>query len=321
MNRLLKEFGAMMHRFFARSPLLARAYFRLLPGISRWLPRKQRQQLRNSIQSVRWPAINFRPRTVALGRSTKIRLRPHFSEFDFEAVLGSHFDYEREVFEFIEERIRHYDTILDIGANVGVFTTFVAMNARARAHHLKIYAFEPSPIAFNRLTENLALNDLSDVQTFNCAVTDQTGFVDFFEPEGHITNGSLCREFAARFSPQVHCQKTLVVDGRAIEHLLAGSNRLLIKMDVEGAEPRVLRGLEQIIREWSPDLLIEVLAPVVDELNRIKFLRDCGYRLFHLKTEGPLERKHFQSDESRDYFLSAAPTAQRAVISSKAAAA
>jgi len=302
-NRLLKAFGAALHRALAKSRIAAQIYFTLLPAFSQWLPRKTRQQLRNSIHMVPWPSITLRPRTVILGRSTKVRLRPHFDEFDFEVLLGRHLDYERELFEFIEPRVGDYNVVIEIGANVGVFTTFVGATARAQSHALRVFAFEPGRAAYARLIENLQLNGLNDVRTFNCAVGRETDFADFFEPVGHITNGSLSREFALQFSEDVRCIRTLVIDAQLLDELIADSDRVLIKMDVEGAEPMIVRALERMFRRVSPDLLIEVLPSTASELNRTTFLQEFGYRLLHLATGGPVERDQFSAGAGRDYFL------------------
>src|SRR5436853_2547835 len=100
--------------------------------------------------------------------------------------------------------------MIEIGANVGVFSAFVGATAHAQSHALRVFAFEPGRAAYARLIENLQLNRLNDVQTFNCAVGHETGFADFFEPVGHLTNGSLSREFASQFNEDVRCTRTLV---------------------------------------------------------------------------------------------------------------
>jgi len=246
-----------------------------------------------------------------LGRSTKVRLRPHFDEFDFEVLLGRHLDYERELFEFIEPRIHDYNVMIEIGANVGVFSAFVGATAHAQSHALSVFAFEPGRTAYARLIENLQLNGLDDVQTFNCAVGCETGFADFFEPVGHITNGSLSREFALQFNEDVRCVRTLVVNGKLLDEIATDSDRILIKMDVEGAEPMILRTLEPMLRRLSPDLLIEILPPTASELNRTTFLQECGYRLWHLTTDGPVEREQFSAGAGRDYFLTRVPLHQQ----------
>jgi FkbM family methyltransferase len=60
------------------------------------------------------------------------------------------------------------NVVLDIGANVGVFTLFAARKTRHA-----VYAFEPSPQTFETLTRNIAANNLRNIVPCNCAVSDK----------------------------------------------------------------------------------------------------------------------------------------------------
>jgi hypothetical protein len=98
----------------------------------------------------------------------------------------------------------------------------------------------------------------------------------------------------------------LLIDADLLNEFVTDSDRVLIKIDIEGAEPMILRALERLVRRVSPDLLIEVLPATAFELNRATFLQECGYRLLHLTTDGPVERTELTASQWRDYFLSSA---------------
>lgn len=299
----IKVLGGAFHRAVARSRPISATYFKLLPFVVKRLPNTMRQQIRNSIFSVHWAPVTLPVQTICVGNGTRIRLRPHLQEFDFEALLSDRLGYEPELFAFIEKRIGNYDVAIEIGANVGVFTVFISVAAKLHSHPLKVYAFEPSRRAYARLLENIDLNGLTHLDAFNCAVSDLTGFVDFFEPEGHFTNGSLDEEFASQFSAHIQRRRIFAVNGELVDALVSSKDRLLLKIDVEGAEPKVLNTLEPLMRRVRPDLVVEVLAPVADDLNRIRWLKELGYQFFHLTPYGPVERDQFEAFESRDYFL------------------
>jgi hypothetical protein len=93
------------------------------------------------------------------------------------------------------------------------------------------------------------------------------------------------------------------IGGPEIQRLCGYSKRLLLKIDVEGAEPTVVKALRSLIVAGLPDIVIEVLPEVVDALNQM----DCFdlYRLFHLTPNGPIEKDAFASDSDcgRDYAL------------------
>src|SRR5262249_49233598 len=218
------------------SDATARIYFGLLPHVSRRLGLTNQQRLRNSINSANWAEIGLQPRNVILGNETTVTLYPHFYEFDLEAALARHLTYEHEVFAFLETQMSKYHAVIEIGANVGVFTVFFARWLGKRG---KVFAFEPSRTAYERLLQNLAANAAGNAVVFNCAVGKQTGFFPFFEPERHLTNGSFDADFARQFNSTLKNHPALVVDGSLLEQLIAPGPPVLLKIDAEGSESDV----------------------------------------------------------------------------------
>ena len=78
---------------------------------------------------------------------------------------------------------------------------------------------------------------------------------------------------------------------------------VLVKIDAEGAEPEVLKSMAALIVQHRPDLLIEVLSTTETSLNKLRFLLNGGYELFHIRPEGLIRRDWFVADEHRDYAL------------------
>ncbi len=146
------------------------------------------------------------------------------------------------------------------------------------------------------------LNGFTDVQIFNCAVGDHTGFATFFEPQGHLTNGSLSQTFAAYFSPTVETTTVQVVSGEMAVGLLPETGRILIKIDVEGAETQVLSSLKGFLVERRPTLLIEVLSLQEEVLNSLTFLRNF-YTLYSITDHGLVMQEQFVAGPFRDYLL------------------
>lgn len=66
--------------------------------------------------------------------------------------------------------------IIDIGANVGYFSLFISQKYPIA----KIYSFEPFPATYERLQENLKLNTVSNVKTYQLAVSDKKGTAEFY---------------------------------------------------------------------------------------------------------------------------------------------
>src|SRR5689334_16227425 len=169
--RAAHQLGLDLHRLLARHPRAAERWFNALSVLRHAPPTILRQRLSNSVAAVRWPELRVAPQRVRLGSTTtSIVVRPHPGEPDFAALMSRTLAYEPEVFEWLEARLGQYDTVVEIGANVGLFTAFMAARKRhAGWNRPRILSFEPSRTAFARLLDNLALNDV-DVEAFNCAV-------------------------------------------------------------------------------------------------------------------------------------------------------
>ncbi|HEX8070883.1 MAG TPA: FkbM family methyltransferase [Pyrinomonadaceae bacterium] len=138
---------------------------------------------------------------------------------------------------------------VDVGANIG-YTTLVA--ARAVGETGQVYAFEPSPRAFQSLARNVRLNDLGWVQLEQAACGEQAA-----EQVLHVSSWSdeYCSlgEDDVLFDQTVPCKVV-----RLDEYLNERGGRVdAVKIDVEGAEWQVLRGLTEMLTPPLPLLVVE----------------------------------------------------------------
>ena len=300
-----KRVAAAIHAVIGKSRTATRWYFALLGSALRSLPEcKMKRQILNSILSAQWVECDLPPRRVRLGTQTSVLLYPHFYEIDFEILVSRNPLYEKEVFSVLETRLANYDAVVEIGANVGLFSLFFAKTLeRLGKADSRVFVFEPSRTAYLRLLQNLKLNSVRNVDAFNCAVGAQTGFTDFFEPDGHLTNGSLLADFALKFSSSVQVTRALVLQAELLASLPSRGDRLLIKIDVEGAECQVLAGLGRMIIDNKPDIILEVLPMYQDALNGLGFLREAGYQFFNITDRGLVGCPRFAATHFRDWLL------------------
>jgi FkbM family methyltransferase len=123
--------------------------------------------------------------------------------------------------------------ILDCGANIGMASLYFKwLYPKSR-----VIAFEPDPTTFNLLQKNLSGNRL-DVETHNCALWDADGDLEFFIDSTHP--GSLLMST----DPSRSIAESIKVPARKLSDFIEGPVDFL-KLDVEGAEHRVLKDLAQ----------------------------------------------------------------------------
>lgn len=151
---------------------------------------------------------------------------------------------------------------LDIGANVGYFS--IAIGNRLKRGG-KVFAVEPHPVLTNLLERSIQLNSLETVvQVLQCAVSDQEGTLNLFYPDDHLGKGSSSRnvdEQGQTLSVQSHRLDTLLSQDLVVD---------LIKIDVEGHELNVLRGMQEILnRSPNVKILFEKLESATAETDEI----------------------------------------------------
>ena len=148
-------------------------------------------------------------------------------------------------------------TVVDVGANVGIYTLIAA---RAVAPAGKVYSFEPTPRTFAILTDNIQVNGLLEsglIDRRQAAVSDRRGtarLAVYRDNNGHNTL------FAGGTGPEFVDVETVSLDDA-----LAGVTRVdLIKIDAEGAEALIWNGMSRTLRqnpavkvfmEFAPSLL------------------------------------------------------------------
>jgi FkbM family methyltransferase len=171
---------------------------------------------------------------------------------------GGHFE-QREL-DFVARYAQPSMTAIDVGSNIGVFA---AVLARGVAPTGRVHAFEPFAASRSRLARTLQLNDLNDVVVNDVAVADVVGTaaLSAYGPgfESWATLAPRTVELKGgplRASAQTEVATTTLdryCSDWGIEHVD------ILKVDVEGAEMRVLEGAAGLLRDGAVDLvLIEV---------------------------------------------------------------
>ena len=226
---------------------------------------------------------------------------------DLEIVHLNQYETEylyREIFEdecYLKHGIslQDGDTVIDIGANIGLFSLF----AMSRCRDLKIYAFEPAPVLYELLKANSQAYG-SNVHAVNAGVSDRskTSMLTFYEKSSvfsgfhadEIADGKAIRAIvrsmlksetsaenkdldtyvdeltADRLSRKTYeCQLTSISEIIREQHL---EKIDLLKIDAEKSELEIINGIEDCDWPKIAQIVIEIHDPTGATVKRIEDL-------------------------------------------------
>jgi FkbM family methyltransferase len=182
--------------------------------------------------------------------------------------------------KYFAEQIKPGDTVIDIGANLGYYTLLAGDLVTATG---RVVAVEPNPLVFELLSKSVGVNGYLDrTQLHNIALTaaGQTRTKKLFVPKNEPKNGTLLPDDANIEAHQAKGEVLTIELG----HLRPEDFERVdfIKIDVEGAELEVLRGLLPIIERFRPRIVCEVnffrgykfedVQTILGETGDLKFL-------------------------------------------------
>lgn len=151
--------------------------------------------------------------------------------------------------------------IIDVGANTGVYSLISASSNKVST----IFAFEPHPVFYQSLCNNIALNHFSErIKPIQIALSDAHG------------NASIA-DYAC-LGGQI-CANTTTLDLYCEQNGLGPVD--LIKVDIEGMETAFFRGAIQTIRKYRPTIIVEILDGDFPATLQ-SFLKDLGYTFFQI---------------------------------------
>lgn len=154
--------------------------------------------------------------------------------------------FESETLKRYSELIKKGDTILDIGANVGVFSL---LGSKIVGETGKIYAFEPSKNTFDALSENIQLNNIKNIYPQRLALSNTEGVIYL----GTVENDAL--NFIDKNNVTGEAVDMLPLDKWLTINNLSKVN--FIKIDIEGAELLCFKGATEMLKNTPPIIIME----------------------------------------------------------------
>jgi FkbM family methyltransferase len=169
-------------------------------------------------------------------------------------------------------------TFVDVGANVGMVSLLLADKFQ------NAWLFEPNPVAAARARANLLLNGLN-FAVHEIALSDQNGSVAF-ENSGGVNS---CNRTVDGFTSSA---PVVTVPSTTFDTFLNASADsappvAAVKIDVEGHENAVLRGMIQFLRVRRPRLVMFEYLRRTNIVETFRIFSDAAYRIFELSPHGP----------------------------------
>ncbi len=200
-------------------------------------------------------------------------------------IRAGRFDLDGNEEAVLEALLRPGDWVLDIGANVGQYAVICS---RIVGPAGRVIAVEPVPEAFALLASNCQALPVQNVTLLNLAASDRNGVRGMSIP---IADSGLTNSTRAHFTgDEGHMDVQVLaatLDAMQWPHRIA-----LVKIDTEGHELSVLRGITRLLSRDRPHVVVEASSE-----GLIAFLADFGYRLSPLTETPNYVLVHHQEDE------------------------
>jgi FkbM family methyltransferase len=194
-------------------------------------------------------------------------------------------EYEPDTARLMRRRLQAGETMIDVGANIGYFTVAAALAVGPEG---RVVAFEPAAATRHLLEENVRLNGLANVTVRDEALAAT-------QSEAALYLGPQQDTGLASLRPLPGSSRAIVRQAPFDDLWPAAHRVALVKIDVEGAELAVLRGMAGLLERDHPDVIVEVTDRFLRELGAsapalFEFLTARGYRAFQIRAGASLHR-------------------------------
>lgn len=203
----------------------------------------------------RWVKMKRTPRLVIINNyDGDMKIQVDLSKTMGASLFWTGF-HEFNEMRFLNRFLREDMTFVDVGANQGEFSLF----ASRRLPKGRVLAFEPMSLFFDRLTFNVRLNGITNVQCYKFGLSDRKAEVPiYFNAQNNANHEGL----ASVFSLDRRDQNKEIISLSTLDEVLKAASSIgsvdFIKIDVEGSEWAVLKGSQEVLRKYRPALMVEL---------------------------------------------------------------
>jgi FkbM family methyltransferase len=160
--------------------------------------------------------------------------------------------FEKEETNYLLKILKKGDIFVDIGTNIGLFSLLAS---KIVGDEGKVLCFEPAPLTFSRLKENISLNDFKNIDARNIGLSNTKGELTFYvSNNGHDAWNS----FAPSQDNKLESSIQVPVSTLDMELQYIDKTKIkLVKIDVEGWEKFVLFGGKDFLVNFNPIVMVE----------------------------------------------------------------
>ncbi len=174
-------------------------------------------------------------------------MRVHEQNELVSSILRERGAYSHRDLLVLQQYLKPGTVFLDIGANIGWYSLVASALV---GHQGKVISFEPDPKNAELLSENLQLNQMSNTEVKKMALAADKGSLALIRSENNFGDHYVVENSENPDQVAADALDNVITPG-VFEKVA------LIKMDVQGSEPSVLRGMEGLLQVHRPPLLIE----------------------------------------------------------------
>ncbi len=184
-----------------------------------------------------------------------------YRQEEYEALERAYFSdqmHERDALGVLRGLLNGARCFVDVGASLGQFTRCAAETMSGG----RIVAVEADPERFERLQANCkawAASSPCEIVGVHAAAVDHDGAVTFFTTDSRVSGGLFVHETATSGAGGLPVSwRKITVQGCRLDALAADRIPDVVKIDVEGAELRVLKGADRLLRRGHTIFLVEL---------------------------------------------------------------
>ncbi len=162
--------------------------------------------------------------------------------------------WEPSTFKIFDKFIDPERTMLDIGAWIGPTVLYASKRAK------KVFAFEPDPVAYVALIQNLELNKAKNTVPYPVAVSNVWGGIPF----------GVRGQLGDSMSSALWAKDDSRVPAVPLAGLIIDTNPAFVKIDIEGGEGDIFKGASLTLQEMRPTIHLSLHTPWIKDVESYK---------------------------------------------------